>query len=79
MTGVKGVLNMSNKRCIVDRFEGDWAVIEYGDITFDIPKSLLVGEVRVGDVIDIQITPNAVETEQRKKAIDELRKRLSKK
>lgn len=26
---------------IIDRFEGKWAVIEYGDVTFNFPRELL--------------------------------------
>ncbi|HHY78841.1 MAG TPA: DUF3006 domain-containing protein, partial [Thermoanaerobacter sp.] len=29
------------KLCIIDRFEGNFAVIEYEDITFNFPKELL--------------------------------------
>ncbi len=31
---------------IVDRFEGDWAVIEYGRKTFNLPRFLLPQDCR---------------------------------
>ena len=36
------------KLLIVDRFEGDWAVIEYGKETFDFPKELLPPDTQAG-------------------------------
>lgn len=55
---------------VVDRLEGDWAVIEYeGDgHTFNIPKDLLPAGIREGDVIALSITILDDETGKRKKA-----------
>ncbi|MBO2537760.1 DUF3006 domain-containing protein [Rummeliibacillus suwonensis] len=38
---------------IIDRFEGDFAIIEIGDHTIDIPKSKLPINVNVGDQVMI--------------------------
>ena len=54
----------------IDRFEGDFAVIELPDKTFiNVPKKLFIGAVE-SDVIDITIDEN--ETDERKKRINGL-------
>jgi hypothetical protein len=51
----------------IDRFEGEYAIIELPDMTFiDVPKVLFIG-AQEGDVIDISI--DNTETETRKKRI----------
>ncbi|HEY8435818.1 MAG TPA: DUF3006 domain-containing protein [Haloplasmataceae bacterium] len=67
------------KLLIVDRFEGDWAVIEYGKETFDFPKELLPPDTQAGDVLTIQIAVDKETTEARKKQITDLFNRLKKK
>ncbi|MDH7577337.1 MAG: DUF3006 domain-containing protein [Bacillota bacterium] len=57
---------------IIDRFEGDWAVIEFGDKTFDIPRSLLPKEAREGDVIQISISIGNHATKDREEAVRKL-------
>ncbi len=57
-------------RVIIDRFEGDFAVVELPDKSFaDMPKALIEGG-KEGDVVDITI--NHGETENRKKEIRNL-------
>jgi hypothetical protein len=58
--------------CIIDRFEENWAVIEYGDKTFNFPKELLPKEAKEGDVLKFDIAIYIEETEKRKKNIQEL-------
>ncbi|MCM3491052.1 DUF3006 domain-containing protein [Alkalihalophilus marmarensis] len=65
-----------SKKCIIDRFEGEFAVIEYGRKAFDFPKALLPAGVREGDVVSIQATIEKVDTEDIKKKIDDLTKKL---
>ncbi|HHV36150.1 MAG TPA: DUF3006 domain-containing protein [Syntrophomonadaceae bacterium] len=36
---------------IIDRFEGNWAVLEFEGETFNIPKSLLPRSARESNVI----------------------------
>lgn len=55
---------------IIDRFEGDMAVIEYNGYTFDIPKVLLPHKAQEGDVIKIVVDEEA--TQEKKKEIDDL-------
>ena len=57
---------------IIDRFEGQYAIIEINRRTFHIPKTLLPKDAKPGDVIKIQITVDKDATETRKQAIDKL-------
>ena len=57
---------------IIDRFEGDWAVIEAGKVTFSVPRSLIPEEARVGDVLNIHIEIDAEATKERRKRIQKL-------
>lgn len=60
---------------IIDRLEGDKAVIEYGEGKhFDLPRSALPEGAKEGDVLTVAIDPN--ETEARRGRISGLRKRL---
>lgn len=55
---------------IVDRFEGDYAVVEKEEgVFYNMPKALLVG-AKEGDVIDIVI--NHEETEKLREEVDDL-------
>lgn len=65
-----------HKPCIIDRFEGDWAVIEYGEKFFNFPKELLPKEAKEGNVLKFDITIDIEETEKRKKAVEDLAKDL---
>lgn len=60
---------------IIDRFEGDWAVIEFGQITFNFPKRLLPKESKEGDVIVISVSDRKV-TANRARNIKNLADRL---
>ena len=42
---------MKRRRGIIDRFEGDLAVVEFGEVMEDVPKSLLPDAVQSGDVL----------------------------
>lgn len=57
---------------IIDRFEGDFAVIEFGDITFDLPRELLPKEAKEGDVLRMSISVDKEETARRRKRIDNI-------
>jgi len=57
---------------VIDRFEGDWAVIEFGRKTFNLPKFILPAGAKEGDVIDIEITIDRKATASRKESIDKL-------
>lgn len=60
---------------IIDRFEGDYVVIEIDGQTQDIDKSVVNTTVKVGDVvvlIDSVWTTNTTETKNRDQAIKKL-------
>lgn len=59
---------------IVDRFEGDFAVLECGEETFSIPKSALPKKLSEGDVLEI--SKNDEQTAARKKNADAILKDL---
>ncbi|WP_121614477.1 DUF3006 domain-containing protein [Mesobacillus foraminis] len=62
---------------IIDRFEGDVAVIEVDGKTKDFPKSIFPDKVVVGDVVEIHGDMVKVlkdETEKLRKEIEDLMK-----
>lgn len=62
-------------KAIIDRFEGNFAVCEKENKTMiDIPKEILPEEAKEGDVLNINISIDTEETENRKKFIEELTK-----
>ena len=58
--------------CIVDRFEGDWAVLEWNGTTFNLPRAVLPKEVKEGDVLRFSIEVDRNETESRRRRIKTL-------
>lgn len=67
------------KTGIIDRFEGKWAVIEFGDTMKDILRSELPNDIQVGDVLnfkDGQVTIDRNKTKQLEKEIEELMSEL---
>jgi len=61
---------------VIDRFEGSWAVIEYGKSTFNFPRALLPENAKEGDLITLAITIDQKRTMTRGKAVDKLADRL---
>ena len=59
---------------IIDRFEGDFAVVECDGSCFDLPKYALPNDVREGDVVEVTI--NKKETEKVKNDAEKLLKSL---
>ncbi len=57
---------------VIDRFEGDWSVIKFGDKTFNLPKELLPAGTREGDIIKISVTVDRDETKKRQEKIQTL-------
>lgn len=57
---------------IIDRFEGEYALIEYNKRIYHIPKTLLPKEAKEGDVINIQITIDKEATNKQKESINKL-------
>ena len=64
-------------KIIIDRFEGDFAVVETPDKTFfNVPKALL-SEFSEGDIVEIK--KDACETEEIKKSAEDAFNALFKK
>lgn len=61
---------------VIDRLEGQLAVVEYNRQTFKLPRSIFPKEVKEGDVINIQITVDTETTNKTKRTIDKLADRL---
>ena len=59
---------------IIDRFEGDKAIVESSDATIEIDKSEIPKNAKEGDVLKIIVDKE--ETSTRRKAIKELSKEL---
>ncbi len=57
---------------IIDRFEGDWAVIEFGRETFNLPNFLLPADAKEGNVIEITVIIDRKATAARKEFISKL-------
>ena len=67
---------MKRRRGIIDRFEGDLAVVEFGEVMEDIPRSRLPESIQPGDVLwfykDGRVESDAEERQRLSKEIDEL-------
>ncbi|USK71786.1 DUF3006 domain-containing protein [Peribacillus asahii] len=60
------------KKGIIDRFEGDIAVIEFDDIMKDIPKSRLPKKAAVGDVLVFDGDRITIDTNEKAKLKQEI-------
>jgi len=63
---------------IIDRFEGDWAVIECERQTFNLPRKLLPPEALEGDVLDISIRVDVKATASVKSEVTRLMRQVFK-
>lgn len=57
---------------IIDRLEGEWAVIEGEEKTFNLPRRLLPEGAGEGDVIQITVEIDQVTTRSRVKKVKRL-------
>ena len=67
------------KRGIIDRFEGELAVIEINNSTIDVPKSKLPATAKEGDVLIIEddnYTIDKDETAKRRREVQDLMDKL---
>lgn len=53
-------------QCIVDRFEGEYAIVEYNDKVLSLPRVFLPEEAREGDVLDVLVMLDDSETHKLK-------------
>lgn len=56
---------------IIDRFEGDFAVIEYEGRTFALPRLLLPEEAKEGDVLRFAVEIDHSATADRRRRVTE--------
>jgi len=67
---------------IIDRFEGDWAVLEWtgpnkhDPVTFNVPRALLPQQAREGDVLAADFTVDRHATDERRQRIKSLEEEL---
>jgi len=61
---------------IIDRMEENWAVIEFNDITFNLPLEILPPGIKAGDVLNISITVDENATRKRREDIEKLAREL---
>jgi glutamine phosphoribosylpyrophosphate amidotransferase len=59
---------MKKTKAIIDRFEGDIAVISADSAVFDIPKTILPEDAKEGDVVYITTTNDEEKTKSREEA-----------
>jgi len=63
------------KKGIIDRFEGNFAIIEVGRKTIDVPRREIAENAEVGDVVELKDgiwVPDKEETATRKAKIEKL-------
>jgi Protein of unknown function (DUF3006) len=63
---------MKKVKGIIDRFEGDIAVVEINGKTQDFPKSIFPKEAEVGDLVIIEVTVDKKATVKLRREIEEL-------
>ncbi|NLU49235.1 MAG: DUF3006 domain-containing protein [Syntrophomonadaceae bacterium] len=57
---------------IIDRFEGEWAVVESGDGMFNLPRVLLPPKAKEGDVLRITVEIDRRATAGRVRRVEDL-------
>ncbi|NLI14111.1 DUF3006 domain-containing protein [Pelotomaculum propionicicum] len=63
---------------VIDRFEGDWVIVEANRIIFKLPRELLPPEAMEGDVIRLNVRVDPVATARLKNKTDSLARKLFK-
>lgn len=58
--------------CVIDRLEGDYAVVEYGGTMLNLPKAFLPIDIIEGDVLDVIITVDEKRKEELRESADKL-------
>ncbi|KXG76318.1 DUF3006 domain-containing protein [Thermotalea metallivorans] len=61
---------------VLDRIEGEWAVIEGDKGMFQLPKTLLPQDAREGDILEIHIIIDGEQGKARKERLEERAKGL---
>lgn len=63
---------------IIDRFEGEWVVVEHNRKTFNLPKELFPPEAAEGDVIWVEVKIDVKATSELKSSVKGFLKNLFK-
>lgn len=63
---------------VIDRFEGDWVIVEANRNIFKLPRELLPPEAMEGDVIRLNVQIDPAATENLKNRIADLARNLFK-
>ena len=63
-------------KVVVDRFEGDLAIVELGELTIDIPRCELPAGTAEGSVLTVRFELDQAETEARRKRVGDTIRRL---
>ncbi len=63
-------------KVVVDRFEDDLAVIEFGELTIDIPRRELPAGTAEGSVLTVRFELDQAETEERRRRVEDTIRRL---
>lgn len=63
---------------IIDRFENDWAVVEWKRRTFNLPRELIPPEAAEGDVVLIKVSIDTVATAKLKEEVKDMADELFK-
>jgi hypothetical protein len=61
---------------IIDRFEGNFVVIEHKELTFPLPRNLVPADAKEGDVLLITVVVDSNATGRRRRTIGELEDEL---
>ncbi len=64
---------------IIDRFEGEWAVLEWNGEMFMLPRAFVPCCAKAGDVLSMELTIDQETTKARVEHIKALEERLFKK
>lgn len=57
---------------IIDRFEENWAVLDYQGCVFQVPRQMVPGEAGEGDVLQLCITLDKEATARRAERVKKL-------
>jgi hypothetical protein len=61
---------------VIDRFEGEWAVLESEGDLFHVPRRMLPLEAKEGDVLNIRFNLDRKATDGKKEEIEKLARDL---
>ena len=57
---------------VIERFDVDFSVVEYGELAFKLPKKILPKSAKEGDLIKIEIKIDESATDLRRREIADL-------